>query len=153
MDEGRRARRTAWALGLFALFIVASSSTVVPFRTFVLAIQDLSPSQQFDAWFPGFWLAAWFVVVKGWHFTEYAIIVVLAHRLLHRRTRRAILIAFVLAVLFAITDEYHQSFVPDRDGTVLDVGIDALGAAVAAGVLWWRRTRSAARPTVDPPAA
>jgi VanZ family protein len=42
-----------------------------------------------------------------------------------------------LAVLYAVTDEVHQTFVEGRAGAPLDVGIDALGAL--AGVLLWRR--------------
>jgi VanZ family protein len=39
--------------------------------------------------------------------------------------------AFVFAVLYAITDEIHQTFVPTREGKVRDVIIDATGAAIA----------------------
>jgi len=34
---------------------------------------------------------------------------------------------------YAVTDEIHQLFVPDRSGRILDVGIDTLG--VITGVL------------------
>jgi VanZ family protein len=37
----------------------------------------------------------------------------------------------VLAVLYAISDEVHQSFVPTREGTLRDVIIDAIGALLA----------------------
>ena len=42
----------------------------------------------------------------------------------------------VLAVLFGLSDEFHQSFVPGRTASWGDVAADALGAAVAAGALW-----------------
>lgn len=40
----------------------------------------------------------------------------------------------VLTVIYAMLDEYHQSFVPGRTATVRDVGFDTLGATVA--MLW-----------------
>ena len=30
-----------------------------------------------------------------------------------------------------MTDEYHQSFVSERSGNIIDVGIDTLGATIA----------------------
>ncbi|MGZ8783093.1 MAG: VanZ family protein [Gaiellaceae bacterium] len=44
--------------------------------------------------------------------------------------------AFALGVSYAVTDEFHQSFVAGRRGTPLDVLIDAVG--VALGLLAWR---------------
>jgi VanZ family protein len=41
------------------------------------------------------------------------------------------IIAFIMAILFALSDEYHQSFVQGRDSSIGDVAIDGLGAAVA----------------------
>lgn len=43
--------------------------------------------------------------------------------------RRRSLLAFGLAVAYGVTDEWHQSFVPGRTPDVLDVIVDALGAA------------------------
>lgn len=54
-----------------------------------------------------------------------------------RRPRpRDVLIAFGLAVVYALTDEFHQSFVPDRTGRLDDVVTDMIGAAVGLGVAW-----------------
>ena len=39
-------------------------------------------------------------------------------------------LALVLAVLYGISDEWHQSFVPGREPDVLDVLADGVGAAV-----------------------
>jgi len=39
----------------------------------------------------------------------------------------------VIALLYAITDEWHQSFVPGRSSSLLDLGTDAAGAVTA---LW-----------------
>lgn len=46
-----------------------------------------------------------------------------------------------LAVVYALSDEYHQMFVPGRNGSLVDVGVDGLG--VAGFILWdcWRPMR------------
>lgn len=44
-----------------------------------------------------------------------------------------ILLGFAGAVLYGLTDEWHQSFVPGRTPDVRDIGVDAIGATV--GVL------------------
>lgn len=49
---------------------------------------------------------------------------------------RMALIAFFVAVLYAVTDEFHQIFVPSRQGQVLDVLIDSLGAALGLLGMW-----------------
>ena len=33
----------------------------------------------------------------------------------------------IIGILYAITDEIHQLFVPGRSGRILDIGIDSLG--------------------------
>jgi VanZ family protein len=45
---------------------------------------------------------------------------------------RAALAAFVVSALYAVTDEYHQSFVEGRSASALDVAIDSTGAALVA---------------------
>jgi VanZ family protein len=45
---------------------------------------------------------------------------------------RPMLIAVVIAVLYACSDEWHQSFVEGRHGTPVDVVIDSVGIAAAA---------------------
>ena len=41
----------------------------------------------------------------------------------------------IFALLYAISDEYHQSFVVGRSGCVIDVLIDGVG--ILLGLLWW----------------
>ena len=61
--------------------------------------------------------------------------------------RKGLLAAIAVAVVYAVTDEFHQTFVPGRLGTPVDVAIDAVGAGVAAaGVHWLRRGASAREP-------
>jgi uncharacterized protein YfiM (DUF2279 family) len=44
--------------------------------------------------------------------------------------------AFMLAVIFAVSDEWHQSFVHGRDSSVKDLFFDFLGAGSAQVLLW-----------------
>ena len=74
------------------------------------------------------------VLRKGAHFTIYGCLALAALRAVHHhglRGRRAVGAALLLAVLYAISDELHQSLVPTRDGNPLDVLLDAAGATTA----------------------
>jgi len=55
-------------------------------------------------------------------------------------------VALCLAVAYGLSDEYHQTFVPGRNGTPWDVAVDSLGA-LGAMLLEWRlqRRRATAR--------
>ena len=68
------------------------------------------------------------------HFAEYALLRFLWWRALVTVTtpRRAALYAFLIASGYAVTDEFHQSFVEGRHGTPVDWLIDSAGAAAAA---------------------
>jgi VanZ family protein len=80
-------------------------------------------------------LGGWDLVLrKIAHVVEYAIL----GALLFRATGRA-RVAFGLGVLYAMTDEFHQTFVPGRVGAAHDVVIDAAG--IALGVLVYRSLR------------
>jgi VanZ family protein len=43
--------------------------------------------------------------------------------------------AWCIAVAYGATDEWHQSFVPNRHAELRDLGSDAIGAFVAASVV------------------
>ena len=85
------------------------------------------------------------VLRKLGHMIEYAVLALLLHRALRAHSlapRRALTSAAVLALLYAVLDEYHQSFVPGREGSPRDVLIDALGIGSALYLLpWWRSRR------------
>jgi VanZ family protein len=64
--------------------------------------------------------------------TEYAILAVVLVR-----ATGSYMWAVALAVAYAGSDEFHQTFVRGRHGSPIDVGIDAIGALIGLGV--WRR--------------
>jgi VanZ family protein len=81
-------------------------------------------------------LGGWDLVLrKIAHAAEYAVL----GALLLRATGRTGL-AFALGALYAVSDEIHQSFVPGRLGSPLDVAIDAAGVAV--GIALWQTVRA-----------
>ncbi|MBA4380686.1 MAG: hypothetical protein C0393_08450 [Anaerolinea sp.] len=61
-------------------------------------------------------------------------------RLRPERAKVSIVAAWLLAVLYAFTDEFHQSFVAGRHASLLDVGVDATGAVIALAVWIWYLT-------------
>lgn len=72
-----------------------------------------------------------FFVRKAAHFTAYFILgALLLHACWHSGFSgvRGIVLSFIIAVLYAISDEVHQLFVPGRSGEIRDVVIDSAGA-------------------------
>ena len=83
-----------------------------------------------------------FITRKLAHFTEYAILAYLAARAFRTSPRPAIsrrwfLISLVLIVVYALLDEYHQSFVPSRTASIFDSFVDMTGGV--ATLLFIRR--------------
>lgn len=61
--------------------------------------------------------------------------------------RRDATFAFALTVLYAATDEWHQTFTTSRQGSLADVALDASGAAAGLALLWlWDRWRGQRKP-------
>lgn len=86
---------------------------------------------------------AHFLVRKAAHFTEYALLALLAARAFRTSSRPALvrrwwLASFALVACVALADEYHQSFLPSRTGTIYDSLLDMAGgaAALACAALW-----------------
>jgi VanZ family protein len=78
------------------------------------------------------------------HASEYALLCFLWWRALRTvaSPRTAILLALGIAIAYSGTDELHQHFVHGRHGTPVDMGIDALGVALAAAFIHRRRLPS-----------
>lgn len=94
-----------------------------------------------------------YFVRKGAHVTEYAVLFFLSlwccvsrmdnddetepieiskvQRFLSKCT-----LPILFSILYACSDEWHQSFVPGRSSLVSDVFIDSAGIIIAAGLSW-----------------
>jgi len=68
---------------------------------------------------------------KGGHFTGYALLALGLIRAQGKGGRTQYLLAIIGCGLFALTDEFHQSFVDGRNPALADVGIDLAGALAA----------------------
>jgi VanZ family protein len=95
-------------------------------------------------------VAAHFAVRKLAHFTEYALLALLAARAFISSSksflsRRWFVAALALVVAVALLDEFNQSFNPARTGTIKDSLLDTAGGLTALVVLTLflraRRTR------------
>lgn len=80
--------------------------------------------------------AADFIIKKSAHMLGYALLALSYLHAFNGDTRKWKLV-WLLAIFYAATDEFHQSFVPGRGPSVIDVGIDAIGAFL--GLLWARK--------------
>ncbi|HCM82722.1 MAG: VanZ-like protein [Candidatus Gottesmanbacteria bacterium GW2011_GWA2_44_17] len=73
-----------------------------------------------------------FLVFKTLHLFEYIFLYLVSFRAFFNsgfRENQAFLWAFTLTVLYAMTDEIHQAYVPTREGRLRDVIIDGLGGS------------------------
>jgi len=73
-----------------------------------------------------------FLFRKLGHFTEYAILAYLAQRAFISSSREFLRrywfqCAFLLIAVYALLDEFHQSFVPSRTASIYDSAIDVAG--------------------------
>jgi len=88
---------------------------------------------------------------KAAHMTEYAVFCLLLYAAFldaddfEWRPRLA-LRSVVIAGIYSLTDEYHQTFVPGRTPSIIDCGIDTAGAALSTLiVLAWSRRKTVVR--------
>lgn len=89
------------------------------------------------------------IVRKMGHFLEYMAlgctlvlpfaVIFIESNIIHFQNIKIFLCSELFAALYACTDEFHQLFVEGRDGNIVDVGIDSMGALVGicAGFLFW----------------
>lgn len=150
--ETRGLRRGALLLAVLVWcgLIFGTSCTVVTSQRFFAWFADhvFTDEESFRK-FAVFWGLSWFAIVKGWHAAEYALLFALVRSALDRvatgHPRRNMILALAFCILFALSDEYHQTFVPGRNGTWTDVGIDSLGAGLAALISKLRERRNGGR--------
>jgi len=75
---------------------------------------------------------------KAAHFAEYLVLTLLLARWFaagrSSQRARALLLAPLVAVVYALTDEAHQAIVPGRSASMMDVVVDSLGAVTGAAI-------------------
>lgn len=65
---------------------------------------------------------------------EYGLLFFLIFRAIYKTTHTALrhqfVTSFLIAFLYAVSDELHQTFVPTRSGTIRDIVIDTAGISI-----------------------
>lgn len=127
-------------------FVVAIVVTIFIFSSQVSGDSDhvsLGVAQWVNQWL-GSLNGTWYVepsllnhyVRKAAHFSVYCLLGGALSVALRRINRESWWLPILLACLYAISDEFHQSFVPGRGPLATDVMIDTMGASL--GVLIYR---------------
>lgn len=75
-----------------------------------------------------------FIFKKTAHVSEYGILFWLTYR-----ANKSFKSSLIICLLFALSDEWHQTLTPGREGTIRDVGFDSLGMLLS---LTWLKNRS-----------
>ena len=82
---------------------------------------------------------------KAGHLTEYAILAGLTARALRTSSvellrKRWFWVSLTLIVVYSLTDEFHQMFVPSRGASLHDSMIDTVGGFIGLVLVWlWQR--------------
>ena len=103
---------------------------VVAWAATIFALSSIPNLSTAEGWVGG-------VLSSGAHAAEYAIFGFLLLRALDAR-----IVAFAAGIAYAITDEIHQSFVPGRVASGIDLLVDAVGLLVGIALLGrmrWQR--------------
>ena len=92
-------------------------------------------------------LVSWLDLIlrKIAHVVEYGVLTWLLIRALSsakekKISKKTLIIAGVIAILYAISDEYHQTFILGREGAIRDVMVDGVGIlGMAVSIFRWRK--------------
>ncbi len=84
-----------------------------------------------------------FILRKLGHFTEYAILAFLAARAFRTSSYHVLRdgwfwISLLLVIVYSLSDEYHQLFVPTRTASIYDSLIDSFGGLTMLALIAWR---------------
>ena len=81
-----------------------------------------------------------FILKKTIHLVEFGILFILFYRAFKNTSKLSLFqIAFwalILTILYSTTDEFHQTFIHGRTGTLRDIVIDSSGAGLAWFGIW-----------------
>ncbi|HWO76912.1 MAG TPA: VanZ family protein [Bacillus sp. (in: firmicutes)] len=76
-----------------------------------------------------------FIVRKSAHFTVFGILAFLIWNCL-KTYRFSYTFAWILTFIYAMSDEWHQSFIPGREASFRDVLIDSFGALIVLSLVF-----------------
>ena len=113
---------------------MALASRIVPPLALMALIFFFSAQEDLNSGF-GVWDTIGRKII---HMGEYGVLWFLWWRALGHRLLG---VSIAIALLYAASDEYHQTFVAGRSGSVWDWAIDALGVGLAGALVVWRHRR------------
>jgi len=121
---------------------------LIPLTIWLVAIFALSAQPHFTTSQP--WML-FGPIRKSAHIIEFALLtglvwLIVQHAKVHFSWFKALApyqywITFFLPLIYAITDEIHQSFVPPRQAQITDVMFDTVGICLALWLIWRRQQR------------
>lgn len=80
-----------------------------------------------------------FVTFKTLHMIEYAFLFFLFYRAFHSLKNvwehSYALYSFLIAILYSVTDEFHQLSIPTRQGRIRDILFDIVGILIMYGII------------------
>ncbi len=142
----------AWAPVLVCILVISQESTV-----YFGADHTTGPLQRLFELFLGpisqpEWWRLHMTIRKGGHFLGYGILSIAWFRAFWMTVRvtasgaRRRMVLHALAILATLSvagcDELHQTFLPNRSGSIWDVLVDGSGALVVQGLVWlWMTIR------------
>lgn len=109
----------------------------LPFLIWAVVIFSFS-SKQVPSASEFFWKD--FIVKKTAHIIEYAIMTALLYRgflSAHIDRKKAGYYSIIFALVYGMTDEFHQLFTPGRTAKLRDVIIDTLGGTLSIYFIWY----------------
>jgi VanZ family protein len=92
-----------------------------------------------------------FSIKKLGHMMGYALLAPAYLRGVGKKGTTELALAWLMAFLYAFTDETHQAFVPGRSSSIVDVGIDGLGSLAGLSLLVLSTLRTPGRNPRFPP--
>lgn len=75
-----------------------------------------------------------FIIKKTIHIGEYGVFTLLLYRAFTKTgvsKKKSLIVSILVAIFYAITDEFHQSFTPGRDPRIRDVFFDSFGSLMS----------------------
>ena len=151
--------------------IFYGSSQPYSVQSLIPLLQDVFSQQFLEHWLPNWQFSfgdTWvnqanpyqmveFFIRKASHIGVYMILTILGFVVWCYRMKRVAnitLMASLVSLSYAFSDEWHQAFVPERTGHMIDVAVDAIGIALACilylGILMIRRIKAKSKRSLNP---
>jgi VanZ family protein len=91
-----------------------------------------------------------FLLRKIAHILEYAILTFLLFRAIAQEKInfvKTLILGIIIAFFYSVSDEYHQTFIQGRQGSLKDIGIDGIGILIT-GLVWYIKNKGRKQPKI-----